>query len=497
MFSKGVSAVRAFLLIGLAAAWLSAAALWGDEIVPDPAFAARLQQLETEVQRLRAELHGTPERPQAPPATPAAEAMSAAPAPGMGGAPLPAAAGAGWPSAAAQVGAETGAYDSLDQLHDEMKQLVWAKGDFKVVPYGILWITAVYESERTFPGAFTYYVLPERPNTKGEFDLDPRSTRLGVDVFGPPVELLGTAQTGGRIEFDFQRQIDTENKPSVILRHAYLEIKNQDYRLLCGQTWDVISPLMPGVLSYAAGWNGGNIGYRRAQIRGERYWALCDTLLVTAQASANADVMTDVSSTVPPQFTCEHADWPVIEGRAAATVGPRQPGCHPAELGVSGHIGDQVFDFNTPPFLGIGRHRRTWSLDADAKIPLGNRLGVQGEFFIGENLGAFQGGILQGIDPVTHDTIRSRGGWIDAWYDWTPRWHSHAGYSLDDPFKQDVMKGRSYNAFVFTNLTCDVTAKFLVGIEITSWRTDWVGQPAGTAAEGKSLNVEFHAKYSF
>jgi hypothetical protein len=167
------------------------------------------------------------------------------------------------------------------------------------------------------------------------------------------------------------------------------------------------------------------------------------------------------------------------------------------ELGVSGHVGDQVFDFNTQPFLGAGRRRRTWSLDADVRLPLADRLAVQGEFFTGENLGAFQGGILQGIDPLTHNTIRATGGWLDVCCDWTPRWHTHAGYSTDDPFHKDVVQGRDYNAFAFTNLIFDVTARFLVGLEVTSWQTRWVGQPATTAAHGDSLNVEFHAKYSF
>ena len=51
-----------------------------------------------------------------------------------------------------------------------------------------------------------------------------------------------------------------------------LEVKDDDFRFLVGQTWDVISPLYPGMLMYSVGWDGGNIGYRRAQVRGERYF---------------------------------------------------------------------------------------------------------------------------------------------------------------------------------------------------------------------------------
>ena len=89
--------------------------------------------------------------------------------------------------------------------------------------------------------------------------------------------MFGGARVGGKVEIDFQRQIDVENKASLLLRHAYVEIKDDEFRLLAGQTWDVISPLCPGVLFYSVGWDGGNIGYRRPQFRAERYLALPTT----------------------------------------------------------------------------------------------------------------------------------------------------------------------------------------------------------------------------
>jgi hypothetical protein len=264
------------------------------------------------------------------------------------------------------------------------------------------------------------------------------------------------------------------------------------------KTWDVISPLYPGVLMYSVGWGGGNIGYRRAQFRGERYFALSDVSMLTLQGSLNTDIITENN---PSSLVGDHAGWPVIEGRAAMTLGERGPGCRPMEFGVSGHIGEQIYDFN-PPFLNpvVGLARRTWSINADFRIPIGPRLGVQGEFFTGENLGAFLGGDVQGIDagtsalPGSRVPIRSTGGWFDVWYDWSPRLHSHAGYSIDDPLNQDVTSGRIYNAFAFSNLIYDLTAKFLVGVEITSWKTIWVGPSAGVA---DSIHCDFVAKYNF
>ena len=311
--------------------------------------------------------------------------------------PVPPISGPGvTPPAKAEDGAE---YFTLDQLREEMKKLAWTKGDFRLVPYGTLWANMVYETHRTFPGDYTLYVQPNRPNTEEQFHLDARSTRLGIDLSGPPVPLLGCAASGGKVEIDFQRLIDTENKASLLLRHAYVEVKNEDFRLLAGQTWDVISPLYPGIMMYSVGWGGGNIGYRRAQFRGERYLAFSDVSMLTLQGSLNTDITTENNSSF---LNGDHAGWPVIEGRAAMTLGERGPGCLPIEFGVSGHIGEQIFDFN-PPFLNpvVGLARRTWSLNADFRIPISPRFGVQGEFFTGENLGVFLGGDVQGIDAGT------------------------------------------------------------------------------------------------
>jgi hypothetical protein len=127
-------------------------------------------------------------------------------------------------------------------------------------------------------------------------------------------------------------------------------------------------------------------------------------------------------------------------------------------------------------------------------MPITDRFGVQAECFTGENLGAFLGGIGQGIDPTTFNGIRSTGGWFEVWYDWLPCLHSHVGYSVDDPNDHDLATAgeRSYNQFFFGNISYDVTKNFLVGIEASSWKTNYVDRLAGDA-----VRCEFVAKYGF
>jgi hypothetical protein len=383
---------------------------------------------------------------------------------------------------------DPGDYYSIDELRGEMKKLAWTKGDFSITPYGYLWGNMVYNTERTSPGSYTLYVQSASTQPEGEYIVDARNTRLGFDVLGPRIARFGNATTGGKVEIDFQNSVlSTENKGTLLLRHAYFEVKNEEYRLLAGQTWDIISPLFPGMLMYSVGWDGGNIGYRRAQFRGERFLNFSDTSLVTAQLSANQTVFEDGTTNI----VGEPPNWPIIEGRTAWTIGERGKGCRPITIGLSGHIGEEQSDI---PALERNHRTRTWSGNIDFRMPITDRFGVQAECFTGENLGAFLGGIGQGIDPTTFNGIRSTGGWFEIWYDWLPCLHSHVGYSVDDPNDHDLATAgeRSYNQFFFGNISYDVTKNFLVGIEASSWKTNYVDRLAGDA-----VRCEFVAKYGF
>jgi hypothetical protein len=384
-------------------------------------------------------------------------------------------------------------YFTMPQLKAEMKKLVWKKGDFTITPYGSLWAAMTYETERSNQGDYTFYVYSAQDQGEAAFHCDAKSTRLGLDIAGPRIPFFNCAASGGKVEIDFQGSFLTENKPGPLLRHAYWEVKDEDFRLVGGQTWDVISPLVPNTIMYSVYWGAGNIGYRRAQFRGERYLHFGDFVMWTFQGSVNSDIISDFSTTVPPGFSGDHSDWPVLEGRTAITLGDRGKGGRPITLGLSGHIGEQVFDFAAAPVRDDMRFR-TWSACLDLKAPITDRFGFQGELFMGENLGAYLGGILQGIDGFFRRPIYSRGGWMELWYDITDRLHGHVGYTLDDPLDSDLSaaSARRYNAAVWGNLVFDVTKQFTMGVELGSWKTLYVGRTPGEA-----IRLEFMAKYGF
>ncbi len=413
---------------------------------------------------------------------------------GQGTSPMQAAPDPAYAAAAAAPPAAQDEYYTLDELKAEMKKLVWKKGDFTIIPYAWLWANMVYETERSNAGDYTLFVLSAQDQGEPAFHVDAKSTRVGFDVAGPRLPFFNCAATGGKVEIDFQGNFTTENKGSVLLRHAYWEAKDETFRVLAGQTWDVISPLYPTTVMYSINWGAGNIGYRRAQFRAERYFDFSDTLLWTVQGSLNGNIIADVPSSLGSgTVTGDHSPWPVLMGRTALTFGERGKGGLPITLGLSGHIGEVVYDFLAPPARD-DVYLRTWSMNVDLRAPITERFGFQGEYFIGENLGAYLGGILQGVDIGNRRGIYSRGGWVQLWYDITPRLHSNVGYSLDDPLDRDLSaaSGRRYNSVIWGNLIYDITKQFTMGVEVGSWRTLYVGKEPG-----ESIRVEFMTKYTF
>jgi hypothetical protein len=387
--------------------------------------------------------------------------------------------------------------------------LAWQKGGFRIVPYGAFWADMIYQTERTEPGAFTLFVLSPEQDGEDAFIIDARRTRLGADVSGPRIAALGNAQNGGKVEIDFHGNFVTENRANVLLRQAYWEVKNERFRLLVGQTSDVISPLIPGTLNYSVGWTGGNIGFRRTQFRGERYVAASNRFLLTLQAALSQDIVADFPN--DPGVRRETSNWPIVQTRAAGSWGIRGSGADPVTLGCSGHIGETGFDFLTagPPPLNLPPENDarfiTWSFNIDLRAPIGARTGFQGEFFTGANLSSFLGGIGQGVCPCVRVPISSTGGWGEFWFDWTPSWQSRFGCGIDDPENDDSLIGRVSNQFIFGNLIYRVSNNLTTGIEVTYWKTRYQERRVGLippdqltpSQSGESVVIDWMVKYSF
>lgn len=382
-------------------------------------------------------------------------------------------------------------YVTHSEMQAELTKRAWTKGDIKVVPYGTIWGNAAYDTQRSRIGDYCLWIESQSTHPDEDaFSVDAKSTRIGIDITGPGLACFDNAPITGKVEVDFQGPFVTRNKPGLLLRHAYVETKNDEYRILIGQTWDVMSPLYIPTLNYTAGSAVGNLAYRRAQFRLERFFDFSDQALLTLQGSINANVVTDFVS--DPTVSADVGPYPDVQARAAITLGERKcPDARPFVLGIGGHFGEQDFDFRAAP-LALDIERNTWSVNSDLVLPITQRLGFQGEFFTGENLSNYMGGILQGVDRITHRGIRASGGWFDIYCDWRTNFHTHVGFAIDDPLDRDLTSGRTCNQMIFANAIWEATKQLQLGLEVDVWKTLYL-----TQLPGDDVRIEFAAKYRF
>ena len=155
--------------------------------------------------------------------------------------------------------------------------------------YGYAKLDMAYDTGRINPGNFALFVdpLPANQNNNSQYNMTANQTRLGMNFTAMDT---GTAKVTGKLEIDFYGNALVNNKAAPLLRHAFMQVywPKWDFTILAGQTSDIISPLVEPTINYTVGWDAGNIGYRRAQLRfdkgfktGEKSklnWTLVDKL---------------------------------------------------------------------------------------------------------------------------------------------------------------------------------------------------------------------------
>jgi len=352
---------------------------------------------------------------------------------------------------------------------------------FKFKPYGYIKLDAAYDDSRTNYGNFVLYVPNESQHKNdNEYNMTAKQTRLGLDIMAPDTY---DWQAWGRIEMDFYGDGAThENKASVLLRHAFLELKKGNLSLLAGQTSDLIAPLNIDTLNYTVGWSVGNIGYRRPQLRATYTYPFSKTTkIISALALARTTGTVNEDLDLDLKNDGEDAGFPTVQGRLG--VATKLLTSNPTVFGISGHYGEEEIDWEVKPATTRNRQDRvkSWSLVADGDLPLTPKLSVKGEFFTGYNLDDYFGGILQGVNPATRDVIKSMGGWMQLSYKHNDKWNYRLGFGIDDPEEKDLSKGmRSRNSFYFGNIVYSLIPPVDIGLEYSYWETDHAGISTGT-----------------
>ena len=178
---------------------------------------------------------------------------------------------------------------------------------------------------------------------------------------------------------------------------------------------------------------------------------------------------------------------PSIQGRLALSS-PIFVSGKPATIAVSGHYGQEEWDT-----AADGTHVTldSWSCVLELSLPLSNQLLFASELFTGANLDDYWGGIGQGRNGVT--AIRSRGGWTALRYTASPKTTLSIGAGMDDPNDDDLAtNARSLNETQFISVTHRITPNFILGGQLSRWRTDYKNQQ-----EGDAIRAQTSLTYSF
>ena len=369
-----------------------------------------------------------------------------------------------------------------------------------------------YDQARVSPGNYALKVLqgPEDDVTS----ITARETRIGFDFSWADNGIRSDA----KLEFDFYglgaspaSLNSMENKAAPMLRHAYLKLTKGHWSLLAGQTSDVISPLVPKTVNYTVGWAQGNIGYRRPQFR-LTAWSGLGSGKLTASVAATRTIGHDLDefwvdgSPDSLMGTGDGVDdgadspMPTIQGRLGLSSDIGSQG-H-AAIGVSGHYGREEARITTYDIAGgvldkETRELESWSVNVDVKLKLTDKVNLSGEYFMGQNLGAYLGGVLQDFGPDFGE-IGASGGWGMISIAPAGRALFNVGYCFDNPDEEDfIVPDNSTgtminkNSVLFGNIMYSVTKNVTAMIEGSYLKTTYLTKTmSGGVSESNDIDYD-------
>jgi hypothetical protein len=366
---------------------------------------------------------------------------------------------------------------------------VAASAGVDFTPYGYIKLDASLDSALTNDGNYVYVVLPyAEGEEESEFNMTAKQTRVGMKFEGGGSD---NVDLSGVIEFDFYGG-GAENKPNPMLRKAYMVWKTEHVDILAGQTFDVISPIVPTTLNYIVLWKSGDIGYRRPQIR----------LSKAAQVGGGSEIELQIAATRSMGLQAgggEKVGTPAFQGRfsyATEIMG------YPASVGVSTLIGKEEAAF-ADSMTSVEAELDQSVVAVDVSLPLGHMFAVKGQYFTGKNLAHYLGGVGQGIAVVPSESARdmelkeieASGWWAQLTAKPAKGWQINVGAGTDDPeIPEGDVAGNSYekNTTYYGNVLWSVAPAATIGAEYAMIETEYVG---GETYEDSRVQLSFMYKF--
>ena len=359
--------------------------------------------------------------------------------------------------------------------------------------YGFARFDASYDTGQISSGNIALWTQPKTAGQNdAEWNLTAGATRLGLNLSGPDTKSM---KLTGNIEFDFlSKDSSSENNQLPRLRHGYLKAywPASDFSIIAGQTWDVISSLIPFVDDPALMWDAGNIGTRHPQLRFTKGFSAGEKGHIEVAAAASRTIgeknnTTGIIATDPGK----DAAMPTIQGRIAYSA-PFLVKTQPATIGISGHYGQEEWDTDIQ-----GNHKTldSWSCNLELTMPICPKMTLAGEYFTGSNLDDYNGGIGQGVNPSPSmmKEIRSNGGWAALRFAFNPETSFSLGAGIDDPNNNDLsvsspsmLNPRTKNQTIFGTLVNKIKPNLILGLQLAQWKTDYYNGDRGNALRAQS-----------
>jgi hypothetical protein len=360
-------------------------------------------------------------------------------------------------------------------------------------PYGLFRGDLDFATNHFNDIQYPLFVLPSDPRFKNgpglvpngghdfNYSLYPYLTRLGLEYYGR--ELDCGLKTSGRLEFDFlsNNQPGFESRDTIRLRLAYVQLQWREWTLVVGQDWDIIAPLLPTINDNTFLWDAGNLGGFRPQVKLLWDHDLGQGYSVQVQ---NGIALTDVFNRTDlggNGFTDnQDSGVPSYQGR----VGLLMPSAVCGQKIMLGGWGFWLLDRTRVPIGVEGRDLFPgWGAGLDLRVPLTQCLTFQGEIFHGKNMDDYRGGIGQGINPLTGQTIASTGGWAELVYRPVRWWQGSAGFSIDAPDRSEIpVGGRTRNYVWYFGNRFPVGQHVTFGADYSRYTTDYNGFAHGSAS---------------
>ena len=171
----------------------------------------------------------------------------------------------------------------------------------------------------------------------------------------------------------------------------------------------------------------GNVGQLRPGFRVERYFRHSEILNSSVYFGLTQQAVNDFIA-VPGVSGIDNG-WPNAEFRWEVVLGPEKQGQRPILFAVGGLIGEtRAVDDLAQSASNVST---SWAVIPELRIE-SQRWGFQGEAFVGNAIGTYNGAIGQSLNPVDGEPIYGGGGFGEVFCKLTPYFTTSIGMGVDD-----------------------------------------------------------------